>query len=227
MKLTHSFATLLRRHAVCALAFLLCGAALASEDPPGRVGRLGEMSGQVWLYTPDAGEWVDAVRNRPLTTGDRLSTDAGARAEVHIGSTTLRLDSGTELEVLRIDDARMALHLHGGSVAVRLRSSESAGEFELRTAEGRFLTHRAGRYRFDRRDETSHVTVWNGEALYEGPRSALTVYTGQRAEFWMVGNAAQYTITEPERDDFAAWAADQDRRDERCAAHRRATSRPR
>ncbi len=220
MKLTHSFATLFRRPAFLALAFLLCGAAVASEDPPGRVGRLGDMNGQVWLYTPDSGEWVDAVRNRPLTTGDRLSTDAGARAEVHIGSTTVRLDSGTELEVLRIDDERMAVQLHGGSVAVRLRSSEAAGEFEMRTAEGRFLTHRAGRYRFDRRDETSHVTVWNGEALYEGPGSALTVHAGQRAEFWTVSGAAQYTITEPERDAFASWSADQDRRDERSASSR-------
>lgn len=220
MKLTHSITTLLRRQAFLALAFLLCGAALASEDPPGRVGRLGEMTGQVWLYTPDSGEWVDAVRNRPLTTGDRLSTDAGARAEIHIGSTTLRLDSGTELEVLRIDDERMALQLHGGSVAARLRSSEAAGEFEMRTAEGRFVTHRAGRYRFDRRDETSHVTVWNGEALYEGPGSALTVNAGQRAEFWTVGGAAQYTITDPERDAFAAWSADEDRRDERSASSR-------
>jgi hypothetical protein len=220
MKLTHTLATLLRRQALWVLALLLCGSAIASDDPPGRVGRLGDLHGQVWLYTPDAGEWVDAVRNRPLTTGDRLSTDAGARAEVRIGSTTVRLDSGTELEVLRIDDTRMALHLHGGSIAVRLRSSESAGQFELRTAEGRFLTPRAGRYRFDRFDETSHVTVWIGEAVYEGPGSALTVYTGQRAEFWMVNQAAQYSITEPKRDDFAAWAADQDRRDQRSAASR-------
>ncbi len=220
MKLTHFLATFVSRQALCAMAFLLCATAVASEDPPGRVGRLGELSGQVWLYTPDAGEWVDAVRNRPLTTGDRLSTDAGARAEVRIGSTTVRLDSGTELEVLRIDDTRMALHLHGGSIAVRLRSSEAASEFELRTAEGRFLAPRAGRYRFDRFDETSHVTVWNGEAVYEGPGSALTVYTGQRAEFWMVGGAAQYTITEPKHDNFASWAAEQDRRDPRSAASR-------
>ena len=221
MRLTQFFTTVLRRQAFLALAFLLCGAAVAApEDPPGRVGRLGEINGQVWLYTPDAGEWIEAVRNRPLTTGDRLSTDAGARAEVHIGSTTVRLDSGTELEVLRIDDERMSLQLHGGSVAVRLRSGEAAREFDLRTAEGRFVTNRAGRYRFDRHDETSHVTVWNGEALYEGPGSALTVYTGQRAEFWMVGNAAQYTITEPERDAFASWSADQDRRDERSASSR-------
>lgn len=205
------------------LAAVLCGAAVhASEadDPPGRVGRLGDMNGQVWLYTPDAGEWISAERNRPLTTGDRLSTDADARAELRVGSTSVRLDAGTELEILRIDDEQVSLQLHNGSVAVRLRHADAAREFDLRTAEGRFVTHRAGRYRFDRADEASHVTVWSGEAMYEGPGSALTVNAGQRAEFWLERNAAQYSITDPVRDEFSAWSGERDRADERSASSR-------
>ena len=190
-------------------------------DPPGRVGRLAEVTGQVWLFTPDSGEWVSATRNRPLTAGDRLSTDAGARAEVRIGSTTLRLDSGSELEVLRLDDERVALELHNGSLATRLRSRESAAEFDLKTAEGQFTTQRAGRYRFDRVDGTSHLTVYTGQALYEGPRSALTVNSGQRAEFWIDDkDAAQYSITEPQRDAFSAWNGDRDRSDDRSVSAR-------
>lgn len=205
------------------LAAVLCGAAASAseaEDPPGRVGRLGDTTGQVWLYTPDAGEWMSAQRNRPLTSGDRLSTDADARAEMRVGSTTVRLDAGTELEILRIDDEQILLQLHNGSVAVRLRHAEAAREFELRTAEGRFLAHRAGRYRFDRADDASHVTVWSGEALYEGPGSALTVNAGQRAEFWLEGQAAQYSITDPVRDEFASWSGERDRADERSASSR-------
>jgi hypothetical protein len=204
------------------LAMLCCTAMATSAwaDPPGRVGRLGELNGQVWLYSPDAGEWVTAERNRPLTSGDRLATDNGARAEVRVGSTSLRLDSGTELEVVAIDDDHVALQLHGGSLAAHVRDAEQAREFELRTAEGRFILHRPGRYRFDRQDTMSNVTVWNGEAVYEGPGSALTIYNGQRAELWMENNAAQYTLTDPVRDDFAAWTADRDRREERTAATR-------
>lgn len=203
------------------LAVFLCTAATTAwADPPGRVGRVGELTGQVWLYTPDAGEWVSADRNRPLTTGDRLSTDGSAHADVQIGSTTVRLDSGTELEVLGIDDDTISLQLHSGSIAARLRDADAAREFELRTAEGRFVTHRPGRYRFDRNDQTSQVTVWSGEAVYEGPGSALTVNAGQRAEFWMEGAAAQYSITEPVRDSFAAWNDERDRRDQRSASTR-------
>jgi len=190
-------------------------------DPPGRVGRLSDLTGQVWLFSPDAGEWVTADRNRPLTTGDRLSTDASGRAEVRIGSTTLRLAAGTEVEVLRLDDDHIGLQLHSGSAAVRLRQREAADEFELTTPEGRFRTERTGRYRFDRNDATSHVTVYSGQAHYEGAGSALTVVSGQRAEFWVdARNAAQYSITEPQRDAFSSWNSDRDRSDDRSASSR-------
>ena len=192
-----------------------------SFDPPGRVGRLSEVTGQVWMFSPSAGEWLAAVRNRPLTSGDRLSTDAGARAEVQIGSTTLRLDSGSELEVLQLDDNRMALQLHSGAVSVRLRQADTASQFELRTAEGRFRAQRTGRYRFDRQDGTSQVTVLSGQAYFEGQASALSVRAGQRAEFWLDNrNAAQYSLTEPVRDAFASYNADRDQRDDRSASSR-------
>ena len=192
-------------------------------DPPGRVGRISDVTGQVWMFSPGAGEWVAATRNRPLTSGDRLSTDAGARAELRIGSTTLRLDSGSELEVLQLDDSRMALQLHSGSTSVRLRQRETAAEFELRTAEGRFRVQRTGRYRFDRQDDTSQVTVWSGQAYFEGPGSGLAVSSGQRAEFWIDNrNAAQYSLTEPVRDAFAAYNNERDQRDDRSASARRA-----
>ena len=81
-------------------------------DPPGRVARLADLNGQVWLYTPDAGDWVSAARNRPLTSGDRVATDAGGRAELQIGSTTLRVDASSELEIVRLDDDHVSVQLH-------------------------------------------------------------------------------------------------------------------
>ena len=207
--------------AVACVAMLASSAWAEAEDPPGRVGRLSDVTGQVWLYSPDAGEWITAPRNRPLTTGDRLSTEAQARAEVHIGSTVVRLDSGTELEMLRIDDERVSLQLHSGTASVRLRHAEAAGEFELLTDEGRFEALRAGRYRFDRIEEASHVTVWSGQARYEGPGSALTVEAGQRAEFWLAAaDDARYAIVDPVQDTFASWNDERDRSDDRSASTR-------
>ncbi len=225
MKLANPFFKHIARLAAAwILGMAVVPAALAqseASDPPGRVGRLADMTGKVWLFTPESGEWVNAPRNQPLTAGDRLSTDGGARAEVRIGSTTLRLDSGSELEFVRLDDERVSLELHNGSVAARLRNRESADEFDLKTAEGQFTTQRAGRYRFDRMDGTSHLTVYTGQALYEGPRSALTVNSGQHAEFWIdASDAAQYSITEPRQDAFSAWNNDRDRSDDRSVSAR-------
>ena len=153
------------------IAILGFGAALAARaqsaagDPPSRVARLSDVAGQVWLYSPDSNEWVSVARNRPLTTGDRIATDNGARAEITLGTTTLRLDAGTELEIARLDDARFQVRLQGGSVAARLRNPQSLAEFELMTDEGRFRVQTVGRYRFDRLEQSSDVTVLKGPAI--------------------------------------------------------------
>ena len=197
-----------------------------ADDPPGRVGRLAEMTGQVWLFTPDSGEWVNAIRNRPLTAGDRLSTEPGARAEVRIGSTTLRLDGSSELEMLRLDDERVAVQLHNGSVAARLRSREAAAEFDMTTAEGRFTVQRTGRYRFDREDGTSHLTVYSGQALYEGQRSALTVNSGQRASSGSIQETPRSTAS-PSRNAMPFQPGTATETAAMTAASRPAMSRPR
>jgi hypothetical protein len=203
--------------ALLATGLVLClalfvHAAQAQDDPPGRVARLSEVNGQVWLLSADSDEWVSAVRNQPVTTGDRLATEAGARAELQVGSTTLRVDASSELEVNRLDDDHLSLMLHSGSAAARLRDAADAGEFDLSTDAGRFRALRAGRYRFDRNGNSSHLTVYEGQAVYEGQSSALTVNPGQHAEFWIdANNVAQYAMSGPYNDPFAAWINERDR----------------
>ncbi|MEO7338294.1 MAG: DUF6600 domain-containing protein, partial [Caldimonas sp.] len=208
--------------AVVISAFATAGVAHAQTpdvDPPGRVGRIGETVGQVWLFSPDTGEWIGAERNRPVTSGDRLATEAGARVEVNLGSTTVRLDADTEIDVLRIDDSQVSLHLVSGSAALRVRDAQAVGEFDMTTDEGRLRVERPGRYRFDHFDRSTHLTVYAGQATYEGPGSALTVESGQRGQFWIESNgAAQYAITEPVGDAFAGWNSERDRIEDRAVA---------
>jgi hypothetical protein len=204
------------------LALFAQPARAADEDPPGRVGRLSEVDGAVWVYAPESAEWIAAARNRPVTTGDRLSTEKDGRAEIRIGSTTLRIAANTEVEVLQLDDNHLSLQLLSGSLSARLRTRESASEFGVATGEGRFRTDRTGSYRFDRIDDTSQVTVVSGQAQFEGDRTALTVVPNQRAEFWRDKPEAptQYSITDPVRDPFSDWVASLDQRDERSVSTR-------
>ena len=225
------------RWLLVALTALLClGAALsaraqggpaggADPDPPDRVARLSEASGKVWLFSPDASEWIAVDRNRPLTTGDRIATDNGAHAEITLGSTSLRLDSATELEIVLLDNSAFSLHLHSGSVAARLRNSQSVAEFTLDTDEGRFRARDVGRYRFDRFEQASDLTVESGQAAYESRNSALPLGTGQHAQFWLdASGVPQYNMLEPARDSFAAWNEERDRAEMRPVAAARYVS---
>ena len=130
---------------------------------PGRVGRLAEVSGPVWWFDLEQGQWAEAQRNRPLTAGDRVSTGRDARAELRIGSTTVKLAEGTELELLRLDDERVRIQLHRGSIALRLRSREVALETAFGTDEAWLQPQRGGLYRLDREDDTTFANAWRGE----------------------------------------------------------------
>jgi hypothetical protein len=60
------------------------------DDPPTRVARLGYMEGSVSLQPAGEDDWVQAVPNRPMTTGDKLWADKDSRAELQLGSAVIR-----------------------------------------------------------------------------------------------------------------------------------------
>jgi hypothetical protein len=198
----------------------LTAAAQAQDDPPGRVGRIAALQGEVWLYDDEQGEWQAAQLNRPLTQGDRLSTAANARAELRIGSTTLHLGGLAEVDVVRLDDERMQFALLRGSLGLRVTSSEVAAELDVVTPEGRFLPQRSGLYRIDRQDEISFGAVWRGELQFQSSDLSRTLQPGQRAEFWRDG---QQGITRSEAlapldDEFAQAMLRDDQAAARAAA---------
>ncbi|WP_418314986.1 DUF6600 domain-containing protein [Piscinibacter sakaiensis] len=184
----------------------------AAIDPPGRVGRLSEVLGTVWLFHPEEGEWIAAVRNRPVTSGDRLSTEAGSRLELQIGSTTVRLDGPTDIDIERIDDDAIEIGLQAGTLALRVRNDDAARDLLLRTADGSFSPQRSGSYRLERLGDRSELSVLAGQAVYDGPQSAVTIYQGQRASFWIdAGGRAMYSLGQPRFDAFASWIGERDR----------------
>lgn len=202
------------------LAALLSAApALAQVDPPGRVGRLAEMTGTVWWYDLEQGRWADAQRNRPITAGDRLATTRDAAAELRIGSTSIRLSEATEVELQRLDDERVRLQLHRGSIAVRLRSREVAAETDFGTAEAWLRPQRSGLYRLDRDDDTTYAASWRGELVVDEAPS-LVVEAGRRLQLWREGpqGLLQTRWSQPVDDAFAAQVLRDDRADERSAS---------
>ena len=217
--------------ALALLLLLSASMVRAQDDPPGRVGRLASVQGPVWWFDHEAGQWSEADRNRPLTSGDRVSTGANGRAELRVGSSVLRLAPATELEVLRLDDERMSWQLHSGSLALRLRSREIALETEIVTAEVRLQPDRAGHYRLDRSDDTTQAGVWRGGLHVQEAAGNFTIEAGQRVELWrersrdggrwnVDGSTLRQRSSRFVDDEFAAWVMAEDRQDERSTAYR-------
>src|ERR1700720_2870179 len=125
----------MKTHKILAVATLLAGLLLMlqsplmlmaqdqeqGQDPPSRVARLNFSDGSVSFQPGGEGDWVQAVPNRPLTTGDNLWADKDSRAELHVGSTAIRMDSETSLSFLDLDDHNTQLRLSLGAVQLRVR----------------------------------------------------------------------------------------------------------
>jgi hypothetical protein len=191
-------------------------AAQPPDDPPGRVGRLVELQGVVRLYDQQTQEWIDRPHNWPVTSGDRVRTEPESRAEVHVGSITLRLGGGTDLLVQRLDDEYLSLQLDAGSLALRVDQPELALRTTITTAEGRWSPQQPGHYRIDRVAESSKASVWRGELWFDGSDSRLSVAAGRRVDVWLQGPrlVTQYRWGEIEHDAFADWV----QRDEQALA---------
>src|SRR5579871_5286519 len=105
------------------ICLLMLGAAFAQDaDPPGRVARLSFLQGSVSLAPSGQTDWVTAELNRPITTNDRIWSDAqGSRAELDLGGAVVRLGADTGFSFLNLDDNTAQMQVSSGSVVVRVR----------------------------------------------------------------------------------------------------------
>ncbi|MGB7585505.1 MAG: FecR family protein, partial [Terriglobales bacterium] len=156
-----------------------------AQDPPGRVARLSYSSGSVSFQPGGQGDWVTAVENRPLTTGDNLWADKDSRAEFQIGSTSARMDSETSVTFLQVDDQTTQLRLSQGSLIFRVRHLDDGDHFEIDTPNSAFQVQRTGEYRVDVNSagNETDVTVWKGRGEVTGGGDSFVVIAGQRATF--------------------------------------------
>jgi hypothetical protein len=204
------------------LAFSTLAALAAAADPPARVGRVALAQGQVTIGSDIGAEMMAAQVNWPVTSGNTITTADGARTELRIGSTSIRLDGDSALEVQQLDDDALHLRLHYGSASVRVLNADVLAGFELETPQARIRLQQPGRVRIDaeRVRDTSAVTVFDGVALVEDGDTQLTLRAGRRAE---VGDDDVRTSAAV-RDAFDEWALARDRYDDNAVSSRYVTS---
>ncbi|MCC6361900.1 MAG: hypothetical protein IT165_00155 [Bryobacterales bacterium] len=154
------------------------------DGPPGRVARLSYLSGAVSFKAAGTQEWVAAELNRPLTAGDSLWTDAGARAELQLGSAVVRLDAYTSLSFFALDDQTVQVRLAEGDLNVRLMTLGEQEVFEVDTPQAAVTLLRSGEYRIRSAQEgdRGQVTVRNGMAEVSAPGDSFVVHRQEQAE---------------------------------------------
>jgi hypothetical protein len=192
--------------------------AAPAQDPPSRAARLSYSTGSVSFQPGGEGDWVEAVHNRPLTTGDNLWADKDSRAELQVGSSSLRIDSETSITLLELDDTTTQVRLSQGSLIFRLRHLDDNEHFEIDTPNSAFVVQRTGEYRVEVNstgDETD-VTVWKGRGEVTGGGASYVVIAGQRARFNGTDQLDHEIEQVPGNDDFDEFAFKRDDLEDRA-----------
>ena len=129
------------------LTFLWGCASLAWADPLARAGRVAKVIGDVWLQEPQTRSWTLVERNQTISEGDQVRTGAQGRVNVRIGSTSLWLDTLTELQFSRLDEGIALLRLVTGEIGMRLRTPQAVNEYRVQTQQGVVMAESEGLYR--------------------------------------------------------------------------------
>ena len=209
------------RRAVLTVAIALFVQAVAmadanDADPPGRVGRLNYSQGAVSVQPAGEQDWVTAEANRPLITGDNLWADRDSRAELHIGSSAIRLNAETSVTFLAVNDRSVQLRLALGSLIVRVRHIDDEDSFEVDTPNLAFSLLRNGEYRIDVNAEGNETitTVLQGRGEVIGGGQQYSILAGQHVRFTGT-DALDFDIEQiPAHDGFENWALQRDQRED-------------
>ena len=184
------------------------------DDPPTRVARLGYIEGSVSFLPAGETDWVQAVPNRPMTTGDKLWADRDSRAELQLGSAVIRLSENAGFSFLNLDDHTVQIQLTSGALNIRVRRLGQDDDFEIDTPNLAFTISEPGRYRAEASEDGTYtvIAIRDGGGQATGNGQTYTLHAGQRVTF--SGTDSLNADMEDLRgaDQFDNWADARDRR---------------
>ena len=156
------------------------------SDPPARVARLSYLHGAVSFAPAGENDWVEAQLNRPLVTGDKLWTDAGGRAELDIGASTIRVDESSNFDFLELGDQTAQMELTQGALNLSVRRVRNNESYEIDTPTLAFVADRVGDYRIDVDAQGATTTVTarrGGGEIYGEGGTRVSIAEGQALTF--------------------------------------------
>jgi len=174
-----------------------------------RIARLAYVEGEVTFQAPD-GRATRRRPDRPLAAGDRIDTDRRARAEIALGTSIVRLDEQSELEIVELDANVTRFALTRGSANVILDDLLEDETFEILAPNSAIALEQPGEYRVDvfAADETA-LSVHGGSATVASGAGPIRVLAGQRVQLDGRDAIARLT-TPPAPDAFDDWVLDRE-----------------
>jgi hypothetical protein len=205
------------------LGFLLAAGISSSAlaDPPERVARLNYIQGDVTFRPAGLDDWTDATVNRPLIADDELWTDLDSKAELHLGSSAIRLGALTSFSFLALDDHLAQIRLRQGTLDIRIQRLGEEDTFEIDAPNVSLSALRPGSYRISvsADGERTEVTLRSGEMEGTSEGSAFAVHPHESMTVDGYGGDQTRQIADlPPPDGFDRWCRDRDLRDDRGAA---------
>lgn len=219
---------MLRLLSLVSLALVVCffapeRAAADDDDPPSRVARLAFIRGNVSFNPAGTDDWVTAIVNRPMTTGDKLWSDDNSRAELHLGYAVIRLSDHTGFSFLNLTDDTTQLRLTEGTLNIRLRRLGDDETFEVDTPNLALSILRPGSYRINVNEagDATIVNVHDGQGEITGGASAYAIHAHEEGNFTGTDQLdADIQRFQGDGDDFDQWCYERDRSAEHSASAR-------
>jgi hypothetical protein len=161
------------------------GAAYALNDPPSQAGRLAYTEGTVSFHDDEQAGWSPAVINTPLTSGDSIWTEPNARSEISVAGTRVRMDGGTQLNMLELDDRQTRLQVAQGRVDIKTFALNPNTPYQIVTPRGTINLRQQGDYYVEAgsTEDATRLGVRSGAAQFQSLNGqTMTINPGQVGE---------------------------------------------
>lgn len=151
-------------------------------SPPGRVGQVSLVSGNVDLRISSGSAWADAELNQPIFTSEALRTGPRARGEIRIGANTIDLSNDSEIEIASLRDGMTQILLSRGQIGLHLRQPSENETVEIDVPQGGVWLA-PGTYDIDAGDGEAplRIVVFDGTAQFAGAGGDRRIEGGQVA----------------------------------------------
>ena len=201
-----------------AVALIIPTYSIAGVIGPARV-RL--VDGEIMFRTPDTDEWLPTSINTPLDEGDAVWCPDGAKTEIQLpDGAIVRLDGGSQLDLLANDDGFTHLHLASGRLYVRTTQTSMLNSLQIDADDTTVLPDARTRLRLDMLPNSQEdVAIYKGAAYVEGNGNRTKVRAGEQIAL-EEGHSEILPLNEP--DSWEEWNMERDRalsRDAKAESH--------